>query len=103
MRKCVTPSRKLEKEPDLVQQTCIEQQENNPVTISRHVESINDGGSSPHEPTLRDPPHGEDLNVEPVLQSAGVKDGETSAIKKRRPVRRRNLSRDRVIHPRGQL
>ena len=25
-----------------------------------------------------DPPHGENLNVEPVLQSAGVKDGETS-------------------------
>ena len=41
--KSVTPSRKLEKEPDLVQQTCIGQQENNPVTISRHVESDNDG------------------------------------------------------------
>ena len=39
--KSVTPSRKLEKEPDLVQQTCIGQQKNNPVTISRHVESEN--------------------------------------------------------------
>ena len=44
----------------------------------QHVESDNDGGSSPHEPTLRDPHHGENLNVEPVMQSAGVKDGETS-------------------------
>ena len=42
--KRVTPSGKLEKEPDLVQQTCIGQQENNPVTISRHVEI--DGGVS---------------------------------------------------------
>ena len=50
----------------------------NPITIFRHVQSGNDGGSSPHGPTLRDPPHGENLNVEPVLQSAGVKDGETS-------------------------
>ena len=47
-------------------------------TISRHVESDNDGGSSPHEPNLRDPPHGENINIEPVLQSAGVEDGETS-------------------------
>ena len=67
------------KERDLVQQTCIGQQEYNPVTNSRHVESDNDGGSSPHEPTVRDPPHGENLNVEPVLQSTGVKDGEKSA------------------------
>ena len=58
--------------------TCTQQQGNNPVTISRHVESDNDGGSSPHEPTLRDPPHGENLDIEPVLQSTGVKDGETS-------------------------
>ena len=57
---------------------CVGQQENNPITISRHVESDHDRGSRPHEPTLRDPPHGENLNVEPVLQSAGVKDGETS-------------------------
>ena len=55
---------------------------NNPVTISRHVESDNDGGCSPHEPTLRDPPHDENLNVEPVLQSTGVKDGETSVNQK---------------------
>ena len=41
--KRVTRSGKLEKEPDLVQQTCIGQQEYNPVTISRHVESDNDG------------------------------------------------------------
>ena len=41
--KSVAPSRKLEIEPDLVQQTCIGQQENNPVRISRHVESDNDG------------------------------------------------------------
>ena len=61
----------------MVQQTCIGQQD--PVTISRHVESDNDGGSSPHEPTLRDPPHGENLKIEPVLQSAGVKYGETPA------------------------
>ena len=74
--KRVTPSGKLEKGPHLVQQTCIGQQD--PVTISRHVESDNDGGSSPHEPTLRDPPHGENLKIEPVLQSAGVKYGETS-------------------------
>ena len=46
-----------------------------------YVESENDGGSSPHEPTLRDPPHGENVNIEPVLQSAGVKDGETSVNK----------------------
>ena len=46
--------------------------------ISRHVESDNDGGSSSHELTLIDPPHGENLNIEPVLQSIGVKDGETS-------------------------
>ena len=32
--KRVTPSGKLEKEPDLVQHTCIGQQEYNPVTIS---------------------------------------------------------------------
>ena len=42
-RKGVTPSRKLGKEPDLVQQTFIGQHENNPVTISRHVASDNDG------------------------------------------------------------
>ena len=30
---------------------------------------------------LSDPLHGENLNVEPVLQSAGVKDGETSVNK----------------------
>ena len=41
--KRVTRSGKLEKEPDLVQQTCIGQQENNPATISRHVESDKDG------------------------------------------------------------
>ena len=35
--KKVTPSGKLEKELDLVQQTCVGQQENNPVTISRHA------------------------------------------------------------------
>ena len=62
----------------MVQQTCIRQQENIPVTVSRHVESDNDGGSSPQEPTLRDSPHGDNLNVDLVLQSAGVKDGETS-------------------------
>ena len=63
----------------MVQQTCIGQQEYNPVTISRHVESDNDGGSSPHEPTLlRDPPHGENLNTAPVLQSARDKHCETS-------------------------
>ena len=73
------------------------------LTISRHVESENVGGSSPHEPTLRDPPHGENLNVEPVLQSTGVKDGETPVNKKRRLVRLRALSRDGVIHPRWQL
>ena len=32
-KKSVTPSSQLEKEPDLVQQTCIGQQENSPVTI----------------------------------------------------------------------
>jgi len=42
-------------EPDLVQHTCICQKENNPASISRHVESDNDGRSCPHEPTLRDP------------------------------------------------
>ena len=43
-----------------------------------YVENDNDEGYSTHEPTLRDPPHGENLNVEPVLQSTGVKEGETS-------------------------
>ena len=62
----------------MVQQTCIERQEYNPVTTSRHVESDNDGSSSPHEPILRDLPHGENLNIEPMMQSADVKDGETS-------------------------
>ena len=56
----------------MVPLTFIGQQENNPVTISRHVERY-----SPHEPTIKDHPHGENLNIEPVLQNAGVKDGKT--------------------------
>ena len=61
-----TPSGTLGKEPDLVQQTD-RPAENYPVTMSRHVESDNGGSSSPHEPTLSDPPHGKNLNIEPVL------------------------------------
>ena len=77
-----TPSENQpEIEQVLIQQTCIGQQENNPGTISRHVESDNDWGSSPHEPTLRDPTHSENLNIESVLQSAGVKDGENTVNK----------------------
>ena len=84
MGKSVTPSRKLEKESDLFQQTCLGQQENNPEKISRHVESDNDGGSSHHEPTLRDPPCGENLNGETVWQSAGVKDSDKSVNQEER-------------------
>ena len=76
--KSVTLSTKLGKEPDLVQQTCIGQQENKPVTISRHVESDNDGCFSHHEPTIRDPPHGRESQHRTGAESAGVRDGETS-------------------------
>ena len=51
--------------------------ENNPAS-PRHIESDDARCSCPNEPTLRDPSHGENLNVELVLQSAGVNDGETS-------------------------
>ena len=57
---------------------CIGQQENNPASFPRHVESDDGRGSCPHKLALRDPPHGENLNIEPVLQSAGVDDGEQS-------------------------
>ena len=101
--KHVAPSRRrLEREPDLGQQTCIGQQENNLVTISRHVESDNDGGSSPHEATLKDPPHGENLNVEPVVQSAGVKDVEPPFNQEKATCTSPKTQHGR-IHPRWQL
>lgn len=66
----------------MVQFTCIGQQEINPASISTYVESYDDRGS-------RDPSHGENLN--PVLQSADVHDGEISVNQK-----------GRVLHNQGR-
>ena len=42
-------------------------------------EDDDDGVFGPHQPTLRDPPHGENINVELVLQVTDVTNGEKSA------------------------
>lgn len=42
---------------------------------TRRFENDDDKGSCPHESILRDPPYGRRLDGEPVLQSAGFKDG----------------------------
>lgn len=61
----------------MVHLTSIRQKEHDPVSISRHVRSDDDRSSCPHEPTLRHPSQDENLNVEPVLQSADINYGET--------------------------
>lgn len=66
----ITPSEKQAYiEPYLVTLTCIGQQENNLTSISRHAESYDGKGSIPHDPTVRDLPHGDNINVEPVLKT----------------------------------
>ena len=71
-------------EPDLVQHNkCIGQKENNPASIPRYIESDDNRGHCLHGPNLRDSPHGENLHVEPALQSAGVNYCETPSIRKR--------------------
>ena len=62
----------------MVQRSCIIHQENNTASIPRHVERDDDRSSCLIDPTLRDQSHGDNPNVEPVLQSTGINDGETS-------------------------
>lgn len=79
MEERVTSSEnQLEIEPDWVRRTCIGQNGNNLTSIFRHFESDNYRGSNPHELTSRYPLHGENLNGEPVLQSASANQKEAT-------------------------
>lgn len=54
--------------PDLIQHTCIGQDENSPASIPRHVKSGDGRGSCPDDQTLiSNLPYGDNLKVKPVI------------------------------------